>query len=196
MRQHLFFLGFIILAVWGGNQVGAAVSEAAKGRVPPPSASQGVGVQPSPAAPPEIISVIPQPNTKTAPWPTPTPRVAISEYDYWVMGLILKCETAGESFEGILAVAYVMVEQVKAEGRFEPWRYKWCWARAGGYPPIELTDEVNFALRMAFSGAVENPLPGPATHYYSACLIDAPYWGKVERFVGQIGCHRFYNLWD
>lgn len=121
----------------------------------------------------------------------------------------LACECPYEPERGIEAVAWVILTRAERKGMtiketvLKPAQFP-CWESWIPDYLKYLRDEPKSALGDGFykirhivigvlNGNIPNPMPG-ATHYYSHCLIDPPYWTKYGEFLGEIGCHSFYGL--
>lgn len=132
-----------------------------------------------------------------------------TEYDIGLLTRTLACESPNEPIKGIIAVAWVIRTRVEQKQLTyeqvitEPYQFS-CFnswiplhlkqLRDG---PQEVLSPSHYATlkwiaERVVSGELSNPLPG-ATHYYSSCLIHAPFWASKFEFLGQIGCHRFYK---
>jgi len=121
----------------------------------------------------------------------------------------LACEAPHEPVEGLIAVAWVIRTRVEQKGLTyeqvitEPYQFS-CfnsWVpehlkRLRDVPEEILSPSHYATLKWiaqgVVSGELSNPFPG-ATHYYSHCLIPAPFWATQSRYAGTIGCHKFYK---
>lgn len=115
-------------------------------------------------------------------------------------------EASGEGEDGLLAVAFVLVNRVH-DGRWGPnlasvvlapeqfsgWNTHDPNRRriAGMKTADRAILLANAALKKALSGAPD-PTCG-ATHYYSVDMPSPPPWAAKGHFLVQIGKHRFYN---
>lgn len=115
-------------------------------------------------------------------------------------------EASGEGDEGMIAVAYVLLNRMKdgrwgdnlAEVCLAPEQFS-CWntndpnrkrmARMKNADPLALG--ALSALGKAFRGAIVDPTLG-ATHYYSTD-VGEPDWAAKGHFLIQIGKQRFYD---
>lgn len=137
------------------------------------------------------------------------PNITYAEpmaYSTEIATLTIAMEASGEGPNGELAVAFVLLNRIKAG--------KWgsnlasvslarkqfsCWneddpnrlraARLDNSDPVIISAQK--ALNLALSGAIPDPTKG-ATHYYAAS-IQPPFWASSGNFLIQIGNHRFYN---
>lgn len=143
--------------------------------------------------------------------PNPMPEVQRHNNDAEIDLVVktLACEAPHEPVEGLVAVAWVIRTRTKRKGLSyeqvvkEPYQFS-CWnswipehlKRLRDTPEEILSrshyETLRWIAQGVVSGELSNPLPG-ATHYYSSCLISAPFWASKFEFAGQIGCHRFYR---
>lgn len=57
-------------------------------------------------------------------------------------------------------------------------------------------DESKQLARKVILGQHKKALPRKATHFYNPKIDPKPRWATKERFVAQIGTHRFYHIRD
>lgn len=108
-------------------------------------------------------------------------------------------EARGEIFEGKLAVAYVVLNRVKAR----QWSDTACEVV---YQPNQFTDidkaspdygtkawlEAQTVVKVVLAGLLPDPTGG-ATYYYAPKLVSKPKWAQRLKWLKTIGGHRFYS---
>ena len=115
------------------------------------------------------------------------------------LAICLYHEARGESVDGQIAVAHVIMNRVEKDGKsvkdivLKPWQFSW--ANNGARPPI--ADYKAFAE--CWSSAVEclkQRLEGEtfqhADHYF-ADYIKVPSWAKKMKHIATVGKHLFYK---
>lgn len=131
-----------------------------------------------------------------------------------VVALTLYGEARGESLEGQLAVASVLLNR-RADGRWgqtftavcrAPWQFS-CWnvtdpnratlnRLAADLEHGTVTDAALRRCLWLADGVVAGVLPSSvrrATHYYATSLRDTPKWAKTGTLVGRVGNHLFFE---
>jgi spore germination cell wall hydrolase CwlJ-like protein len=127
--------------------------------------------------------------------------------DVFFLALTAWREARGESYEGQLAVAYSILNRVQRPSWWgdsvqsvvtKKWQYSSLTdpkdAQLAAWPredDVRWRECMQIALDVV-NGDVGNPVPGADSYY--AVSIPAPKWATQDRFVRQIGNHRFYNL--
>lgn len=131
----------------------------------------------------------------------------IQQTEISFLALLIWREARGQPFEGMVAVAHTVrnrVEKPKWWGTDylsvigKKWQYSAM--TAPGDPQLILypkSDDKEFivALHIAeavIDGRIEHPAPGADSYF--AITIDPPEWATQDKFVRQIGAHRFYNI--
>jgi N-acetylmuramoyl-L-alanine amidase len=130
--------------------------------------------------------------------------------DVTLLALTIWREARGESVEAKDAVAWTVMNRVKANGWFgktvlgvvtKPWQFSSLTAPGDAnlirWPnPVDTASDVVWSECLdAAEGAYNNLVPDPtsgATHYYSVD-IPAPNWTAEMTFLVQIGAFKFYK---
>ncbi len=127
--------------------------------------------------------------------------------DVFFLALTVWREARGESYEGKLAVACSILNRVQRPSWWgdsvqsvvtKKWQYS---SLTDPHDPqlttwpaesdVRWQESMQIAVDV-MNGQVGNPVPGADSYF--AVSIPAPKWATEDRFVRQIGAHRFYNL--
>ncbi len=127
-------------------------------------------------------------------------------YDQEIATCTVYMEASGEGPEGMLAVAYVLVNRkTRTYGHtlatvcLEPFQFS-CWntsdpnrirvAQLNDLDPV--LGEAEHAVTMAINGTEPDPTHG-AVNYYATSMRTPPDWASRMTFTVEIGKHRFYK---
>jgi len=170
------------------------------------------------AAYPPLMPPAPAPEVKTAPTIIIDPIIITGRiHAVDIMARTIWGEARGEGFEGMAAVANVIMNRSRISSRSA--KQDWwgetieeiCFRRISGYYQFSCWDprdpnrekaanvrdtDVNFRTALsiamqAYSGALPDRTGG-ATHYHSKSV--RPYWAKSGFVTADIGSHLFYQV--
>lgn len=132
----------------------------------------------------------------------------------FVGALTLWREARNQPYQGKLAVAYTIVERTSRPGWWNknrsgsvvaavtmPWQYS---SITDPHDPQLVLfpremdadfDECVTAMKAALAGTSPSPVP-TADSYYATSMAVPPKWATPERFITQLGDHRFYKVLD
>lgn len=132
------------------------------------------------------------------------PRAAC---DLTMLALTIWREGRAESYEGKVAIAYSILNRVErptwwGHTLLEVVTKRWQYSSITDPRDPQLTkwptsyDKVWLECLGVASGALSHILanPAPGADSYYATYIKAPKWATDDKFVVQIGGHRFYDL--
>lgn len=127
----------------------------------------------------------------------------------WMLAFVAWREARGESTDGVIAVMYTVKERAD---NLKAWEgtdivsaitAKWQYSSITDPNDPQLTkfpqeSDSYFPQFMDLAAAVltesiPNPVPG-ADSYYAVSMPHPPNWATAERFLKQIGGHRFYKV--
>lgn len=125
--------------------------------------------------------------------------------DIWAVYQTVWGEARGETFQGMLGVAFVILNRVEdprwPDTAFRVCHDKWQFSAWNPSNPNlgkmknldtrDLNKEVMEATLTAVGGDAEDPTLG-ATHYFAA-YIEPPSWASSLSETAQIGRHRFFR---
>ena len=111
-------------------------------------------------------------------------------------------EARGESLEGQLAVAKVIMNRAKS-GKYpgswcgvmkQPWQFSFVNPRTGQYPAIDMASRSWAKAQGIARLAVSNVIPSVSDDvlWYHATYV-APSWGRRLSLASRIGTHIFYR---
>lgn len=123
------------------------------------------------------------------------------------LALLIWREARGQPFEGMVAVAWTARNRVESPKWWgtdylsvigKKWQYSAM--AAPGDPQLILypkSDDKEFIVALHIAEAViagNIPHPAPGADSYFATTIQPPDWATDDKFVKQIGAHRFFNI--
>lgn len=125
------------------------------------------------------------------------PAVASQKADLFCLSHVVYHEARGESFNGQLAVAYVVLNRSLAWHRsicqvvYQPAQF----TNIRKTIPVETSREwqtAHFAATMATKKYIDDPTKG-SLYFYAPHKVSEPRWARMKKFVGRIGHHLFYK---
>lgn len=123
-------------------------------------------------------------------------------YNALILANVMVCEASVEGRIGMLAVADVVLNRVahpRYPNTLEEVIYQKHQFECITKGKKHTFQEYGFreAYKLAFSVLEgETPRITTATHYYAPNKIKAPFWATQDRYLGTIGNHKFYRVYE
>ena len=186
MKYHDAFAIIRLLALILGVVLIASVLEAKTNEQPPEEPIIIEIEEPTPPPEPE-----PQPEIQPEPEPDPEPRYALTDAERHEIEQVVMAEAGGESFDGQRAVAQCILNAAELDG-IRPTeavvKYK--------YTPTRKTptESVQAAVSAVFDDG-DFPIDDTPLWFYAPARVTSK-WHEKQRFVAEIGGHRFFAKWS
>lgn len=137
-------------------------------------------------APPPVVEPEPEPE----PAPSPEPRYALTDEERYEIEQVVMAEAGGEDYDGQRAVAQCILNAAELEG-VRPTeavvKYK--------YTPNRKTptESVQAAVSAVFD-AGDFPIDDTPLWFYAPARCTSK-WHETQRYVAEIGGHKFFAAW-
>lgn len=115
----------------------------------------------------------------------------LSDYERWVAECVVMGESGGESYEGQVLVAQCLLNACLKEG-LQPSEIRKKYKYAGWYD--NPSNSVKTAVREVFDNGYK--VTDEFILYFYAPKICKSDWHETQRFVIEVGGHKFFAEWD